>query len=133
LIESAGSDIHEDSACSGKAACGRTRERVDSRGEHKPEAPPREAAEIASLALRASIDTDRGIRFSCTFDDRRPPACEVVHVFPGIAVAPRTEKGPPSSCAGSSPDRRRHALGESDGSLHIAGSLDEDALRVKAP
>ncbi|HEX3446956.1 MAG TPA: hypothetical protein VHS97_01815 [Isosphaeraceae bacterium] len=27
--------------------------------------------------------------------------------------------------AGTSPDRRRHALGESDGSLHIAGSLEK--------
>ena len=27
--------------------------------------------------------------------------------------------------AGTSPDRRRHALGESDGSLHIAGSFEK--------
>jgi hypothetical protein len=27
--------------------------------------------------------------------------------------------------AGPSPDRRRHALGESDGSLHIVGSLEK--------
>ena len=27
--------------------------------------------------------------------------------------------------AGTSPDRRRHAPGESDGSLHIAGSLEK--------